>query len=418
MDAIERETYRLHTRAALLEGAFGAIVASVAEVARKGLAADTLVITLITMAPAVTQVLALFIAGRLDSSRPRKLIRRAGLLGRLPLLILLLRWDDPWLLLVLVSVQALSMVPIISAWNGILRSNYTERSRGRIFGLAARWQSVAAAVAVIASGIWAEREPEAFRWLFPLAGVIGASACVLYSSVPRREGMIAAPSAVRLSSAGSLIRVLRRDARFRQYQLGFFFYGMGFMALATAKPFITVDELRLDWHVLLGARAIPYIAGIIFSPFFGNLMDRIGAARLGVISFAGLVLYGIVLSLADDAVTFCLAEVIFGVAMTGVTILWNMGAIAFAKEGEAMQYMAIHVALVGVRGLLGHPVGGLFSEYASDPRWVILFCCAVWASAAAVMLRLGRRMRADGAGEPGALAPDDESGTPAQSGSG
>jgi len=77
------------------------------------------------------------------------------------------------------------------------------------------------------------------------------------------------------------------------------------------------------------------------------------------------------------------------------TILWNLGPIAFAREGEGMQYMAIHVALVGVRGLLGHPVGGVITEYASDPRWVILFCGAVWLAAALVMRRLGRRMRGD-----------------------
>jgi len=400
MDAIEKDTYRLHTRAAFFEGAFGAVLASVADVARKGLGADTLLITLITMAPAVTQCLALFVAGRVAAAHPRRLIRGAGLVGRLPLLVLLVRWDDPWLLLVLVSVQALSMVPIISAWNGILRSNYTAESRGRIFGRAARYQSLAGAIAIIASGVWAERDPDAFRLLYPFAGVIGAWACVLFASVPRREGRIAAPSGVRLSSAGTLIAVLRRDPRFLRYQVGFFFYGMGFMALATAKPFITVDVLELDWAVLLGARAIPYLAGIAFSPYFGRLLDRIGQARVGAISFGGLVLYGIALSLARDAVTFCLAEVLFGIAMTGVTIIWNMGPIAFAKEGEAMQYMAIHVSLVGVRGLLGHPVGGLITEYASDPRWVILFCGGAWLTAALVMRRLGRQMREDGAGAP------------------
>jgi MFS family permease len=398
MDPIERDTYRLHTRAAFFEGAFGAVLASVADVARKGLGADTLLITLITMAPAVTQCLAIFATGRIAAAHPRRLIRWAGILGRLPLLILLIRWDDPWLLLILVSVQALSMVPIISAWNGILRSNYTAENRGRIFGRAARYQSLAGAIAIVASGIWAERDPEAFRYLYPFAGIVGAWACVLFASVPRREGRIAAPSGVRLSSAGSLLGVLRRDANFRQYQIGFFFYGMGFMALATAKPFITVDVLELDWAVLLGARAIPSLAGIALSPYFGQLLDRIGQARLGVISFGGLVLYGIALSLADDAATFCAAELLFGISMTGVTILWNMGPIAFAREGEAMQYMAIHVALVGVRGMLGHPVGGLITEYASDPRWVILFCGLAWLSAAMVMRRLGRRMREGAAG--------------------
>lgn len=395
LDRIERDTYRLHTRAAFFEGAFMAVIWSVGEIARKGVGADHLMITLITMAPAVSQCLALFIAGRVASTHPRRAIRGAALVGRLPILLLLIWGDDPILLLVLVTVQALAMVPIVSAWNGVLRSNYTEANRGRLFGRASRYQSVAGALAVIGSGIWAQQDSSAFRYFLPIAALLGVWACVLFSTVPRREGRIAAPPAVRLGSVRTLLAVLVRDRRFRQYEMGFMCYGMGFMALMTAKPFITVDVLELDWMILLGAKAIPSLMGIALAPRFGKAMDRIGPARLGALSIGCLVLYGGALSLAVGPVTFCLAEVIFGTAMTGVMILWNMGPIAFAKEGEAMHYMSVHVALVGVRGLFAHPIGGLISKYASDPRWVILFSCALWICGSLIMRHLGRLQEED-----------------------
>ena len=168
---------------------------------------------------------------------------------------------------------------------------------------------------------------------------------------------------------------------------------MGFMALGTAKPFITVDVLDLSWVVLLGAKAIPSIAGIALAPFYGRVMDRIGPPRLGAIAFGGLVFYGIALAFARGPVTYCLAEGVFGIVMTGVLILWNMGPVAFAKEGLAMQYMSVHVALVGLRGILGHPIGGWIAHSAGDPRIVIIFSSACWITGSVVMWRLGRAMR-------------------------
>lgn len=396
MDRIENTTYALHKRAALFEGAFGAVMWSVGEVARKGLDAGPLLITLIIMAPAVSQTLALFVAGRVAATQPRRVIRNAGIIGRLPILLLLWRADDAWFLLALVTVQALAMVFIISSWNGVLRSNYTDANRGRLFGRASRFSSLSGGLAIIGAGIWAQFDPDAYRYFFPLAGLLGVWSCITFSRVPRRSGRIAAPPAVRLRSAASLIDVLRRDRRFRQYEIGFFCYGMGFMALGTAKPFIVVDELDLEWSILLGAKAIPSLMGIALAPYFGHLLDRIGPARLGALSFGGLALYGGALALATGPVSYCLAEFVFGTAMVGVMILWNMGPVAFAREGEAMHYMAVHVALVGVRGLLGHPIGGLFAEYASDPRWVLVFSAAFWILGSGLMVRLGRRMREDG----------------------
>ncbi len=393
MDRIEQDTYRLHRRAALFEGAYAAILWSAPEIARKALGAGHLLITLIVMAPAVALSFSLFAAGRVSATHPRRLLRTSALVGRLPILLLLIWTNNPWFLLAIVTIQAFAFIFIISSWNGVLRTNYTDANRGRLFGRASRFQSISGAVVVLASGLWAQQNPEAFRYFLPIAAVFGIVACFVFSRVPLREQSQAAPPAVRLSSARRLIGVLKNDRRFLQYEVGFFFYGMGFMALGTAKPFITVDVLELDWLVLLGAKAIPSLAGIALAPFYGRVMDRIGAPRLGAIAFGGLVLYGIALALATGPVSYCVAEAVFGVVMTGVLIIWNMGPVAFAKPGEAMQYMSLHVALVGLRGILGHPIGGWIAHSAGDPRYVIIFSSIMWITGSVVMWRLGVRMR-------------------------
>ncbi|MBT7131234.1 MAG: hypothetical protein HN891_11060, partial [Planctomycetes bacterium] len=63
MDQIEQKTYRIHVRAILFEGVFGGLMWSTGEIARKALDVDTLMLTLIVMAPAVAQGSVLFFGG-------------------------------------------------------------------------------------------------------------------------------------------------------------------------------------------------------------------------------------------------------------------------------------------------------------------------------------------------------------------
>ena len=44
-------------------------------------------------------------------------------------------------------------------------------------------------------------------------------------------------------------------------------------------------------------------------------------------------------------------------AMAGVNVTWTLGPLALAGLGRAERYMGAHVALVGVRGLIGYPLG-------------------------------------------------------------
>ena len=196
MDRIEQETYRRHRTAALFEGAFGAVIWSTPDIARKALGADHLLITLITMAPAVAQTVAIFVAGRLANSHPRRTIRNAALIGRAPVLVLLFWADDPWLFLAIVAIQALAFVAIISSWNGVLRSNYSSALRGQLFGKASRYQNLSAAIAIVGSGIWAQSQDDAYAYFLPVAAVLGIIGCRIFSGVELREQARTAAPAV------------------------------------------------------------------------------------------------------------------------------------------------------------------------------------------------------------------------------
>ncbi|MEE8142279.1 MAG: MFS transporter, partial [Planctomycetota bacterium] len=142
------------------------------------------------------------------------------------------------------------------------------------------------------------------------------------------------------------------------------------------------------------AKGLFSLAVVLFTPMMGRLMDRIGPARLAARSFGLLALYSAMLLLVQNAWSYALVETFWGVAMSGVGIVWNMGPVTLAPEGEARRYMSIHVALVGLRALIGHPLGGILTRITGDPRWVFLVAIGFLLAATWVMTSLGRDLQA------------------------
>lgn len=407
MPKIEESTYRFHLRAVMFEGVFSGLLWSAPEIARKALGVDNLLLTLIVMAPAVAQGAVLFFGGWISRTGPRRLLRRAATVGRLPLSLTLLllvpmiaNWVQteegmkwiPWFFLILVTVQALASVPITSAINGVIRSNYRDENRGYLFGKVQRWGALISGAGSVIAGFWMHYQNEAFPILYAIAGLTGWLSCMIFSKVPLRDREAAAPDAPDIHNARALWKILVRDRRFFIYEIGFILYGTAFMALITAKPMWTVDKewLALDWRFLLGAKGLSSVMMFILTPYFGKKLDRIGPGWLAGFSYSGLALYAVLLGFSSSPLSFLIAEMVFGCSMAGVILAWNVGPISFASADQGRQYMAVHVALVAVRGLIGHPIGGAMADVTGDPRSVFVFSFVLWLASAAVMFSLGR----------------------------
>jgi MFS family permease len=132
------------------------------------------------------------------------------------------------------------------------------------------------------------------------------------------------------------------------------------------------------------------------SPAFGWLMDRWDAVRLSVIGFAILIVFGGVLVLSRTIGHVYAAFSIYGLAMGAVNIAWTMGPILFARDRDAASYMGVHVTMVGIRGLIGNPIGLLILETAGS-RAAFGVATGLFVVATVLMMDLRRRMRAHAA---------------------
>lgn len=395
LDPIERETYRRHLPSTLCESVFTSICWAGTEIAVKGFEAGILVVTLITMAPGVMQFLSLFAAGPVARVGRRRLLRISSVVGRAPI-VLVYFVGGPYSFLTLLCLQAAAQVFITTSWNSLLSSNYRVTRRGVLYARVAKWGALVGGVVTVGLGFWLDHDPDAFRYGYPIAAVFGVVACFLFAEIPVRpepEGTARPRPGIR-----GLWHIVREDRAFRRYELGFFLYGLGFMSLITAKPIQTADPAHLgfDYSVLLGAKGAFSLLVVLATVSMGRRMDRLGPAGMASRCFALLTVYSALLIFVREPWQYLAIESLFGFAMAGILIAWNMGPVTLAPTPSlAGSYMLIHVALVGVRASIAHPLGGWLVDFTGDPRWVFGVAIVFFVAGAATMHSLARQLARD-----------------------
>jgi len=383
-------TVHHHARAVIGQGVVAAVFLLNEYVARKGLGASRWHVLALLLIPSLAQFLAAT-ANPLDPRRPlgRAPFRTAGIPSRLFLLSFLvlpfLRFDTGFVAIVAMSLFVEALMLPIQNWT--LAANYTHSTRGRRFGTTTGLQALAIIVVILPAGWVLDRSPDAWPWLYALAALAGVYGYIHWSRLRRRwrrkqreEPEHASPWAA-----------LRADKEFRSFEIGFMIYGLGFLMLQPVLPIYLVDELRVSYADVGLSRGLLFWAGMcVASPIMGRLADRIGVFRTCALSFAALTLFPIALLVLPGKSAFLAGYLIYGLAMGGVNVAWNLGPITIARGRDPLPFLNAHVALVAFRALVGMPAGaGIQAAFGTRPVFVVVIGLEV--IAAVLMLRLAHR---------------------------
>ncbi|MEM7168190.1 MAG: MFS transporter [Planctomycetota bacterium] len=407
LDRVERYTYHHHVRATLFEGVYMGAMWGAPDIAAKNLGAGPLAITLLTMVPGVASLFSLYLIPRIDRMHRRTLIMTASLLGRLPF-VLFVFWCDIRAFVILITLQSIANVGIISSWNALLRTNYRDHLRGRLYGRTSRVQALLIGVTSIGMGVLLDYEERALPYVYAVVAIFGVVACWVFAKIQARPFLVLdtathpadepTPTTQASATTGvttwAAIGVLGRDRAFRWFEGSFFLYGIAFMAAITALPSFGANTLDLDNSQMLGARALFNLLIAICTVHTGVLLDRLGPAKLAAFCYFLLALVMVFFAFTTGPVSYMLSYMAFGVAMSGVQIVWNMGPVHFAPLQEAGKYMGLHMALVGIRAMFGHPLGGWVLAETGNPRLVFWISCVIFVCGALGMWILARRMQA------------------------
>lgn len=410
--AVARYTWRMHFPAAALAGAVFGIVDLAAFVAKRSLAAPAWVVPALTVASQVPWMLAPAWEVVFGRTAPRRVFLWLGAITYLPLLLVAFvvpvlgvygqaSPNDVGLDLVLFLAVITNFHLMHGAYlphrGALLRANYPEWVRGRMYARAEIVSALAVLVTTRVGGALLDVDPSWMRVIFPVAGGLGLFSAILLARIRWRRDGVRAPLREPGVRSGLLaigrswrdaVRILRTDRPFFVFEIGFMLYGIGLLAGAPLVILLAEGPLGLSYNQWTDAKGVAmpigFVGGLLFA---GRWVDRWGPARVGAMSFGLLALYFLSVTFARSAGHLTAALLLFGIAMAGVTTVWALGPLHFAPPGQARTYAGVHVSLVGARSAVAPVLGYALAEWISL-RIALGVSAALIALGALVLLRL------------------------------
>ena len=246
----------------------------------------------------------------------------------------------------------------------LLKWFYSDSIHGRIFSLLFGVGVLATIVSSFFVGRWLNADPNAYRWIFPLAGSLQLTGFVVILLSVQRIPPIpvgAAPPLRRVvfDPILQVVSIFKQDRIFLRYELAFMTYGAAWMICDALLPVLVTDRLKLPYDSFsqstMMARNCVSLCAVL--PW-GILLDRVGAVRTSSAAFGVLAGYPILLLIATDEWGLGLANIVFGLGISGIALTWMLGPVSFAPTQElASKYAAIHAMCVGIRGLIFELLG-------------------------------------------------------------
>lgn len=345
-----------------------------------------------------------------------------------------------WFIAQVAAAQVL-LAGVVTVRSAIWKSNYPAPVRGQIAARLQAVRSIISVVSVQAAAAICDRQPDAYRYVFPIAALFGVIGVVMLRRLRIRGergelrraratsqtgephgGTIGRYRIAELISPasvfGQLFRVLRNDRRFSQYCIAQSLQGAAnLMTIPVVVDVVTrhlePDSERAFWISTGLIVALPILAVLGSLSRWGRLFDGVGVLRFRVVNVVGwtaAILFGMFgtlvtgdahrigpLYLPIAVVLFALRGILHGVSQGGGALAWNLGHLHFAKPDEAEVYMGIHVFLAGVRGLIAPLAGMWLWTTIGWPVWLIALGLAL--SGLAIYDAMARYERAATNGE-------------------
>jgi MFS family permease len=371
--------------ASLFDGLTQGIMLLQETIAKKALGASDYQISLIGVIANATMFFSFFISYFFTHRSKKNLLFWGYFLGRFIFIFSFLITDSSVFLLFLFFFHTLYSVQV-PVLNNFFQ-NYMAANRGFAFGIARMVLMVFAMAASLTAGHLLDLWPGYYRYILP---VIAASAAVTYFIFYRIEAKIQYPAVASRRTPEffrELTRILKHG-KFIMFEGIFMVYGFAYMVCVPVVPLFLIKSLKLSYFEMAQAMGIySQIFILLTIPLAGKIYDRINVWKIGSFSYAVLIFYPVcfIVSYFTQQKMFAFGGLLFfSLGLSGITILWNLGTIHFAKDADSFLYQGFHVSCTGLRGLAGPLLGyfcmikfGLLSVFILSAT---LFGAALWMS--------------------------------------
>lgn len=400
LDPLGQSTARLLLWSALFNGVVQSLNQTQDIIARKALHATATQLTIMAMIWPVSNLLSIWWSRLFEKScHKSRYFLLVGVFGRLSLIYgLWLSGMNEFMLLLGLMFSFNSL--LIPAQNSIYQKNLPAGKRGSIYGYITALGLLVTVVFTFFAGRMLDLHEQSFRIILAVTAGAGFIACLLLSLVRQQKvekqdncGWQDWRSTLHKPLSDTLA-LLKKDKPFASFERSFSVYGMGFIIMQPVLPIFLVDMLKLSYTGNFIAKGvISQLPMLFLSPYLGKLHDRLHPFRFISLSFGMLALFPALIILSNltlqwlvlSQVIVYIAFALFGVAMTGVNLAWNMGSIYFAGNQDASIYQSVHVTMTGIRGIIAPLLGllllntlGLISVFAAALLFLLSACYLSW----------------------------------------
>jgi len=388
----EAAAFRLHLGYSLIDGMMRGALIMNEFVFIKSLSGTSYQLGVLFQFTVIVLIFSVFFNELLRRSKNKKrLLRQAAFITHLPLLFLLLfpkhEMDLPaeslyhYAFLMIFLVYHLSRPLVFPTINLLLKNNYRLETFGSLFSIATSVNKVMMLVTTFSYGLLLDYDHYAFTYVFPVLGALGVFSIYLLSRISYIEERTEALSRSFMDSVkGSLknlVRILRFNAPYRDYELGFMFYGFAFMSTKAVITLFYKEELDLNYTSVAFYQNGFNILAIVLLPVFGKLLGRTDPRRFVMLTYSSLALYLFFIGFTQyfpfyidvweiQLYWFLLLAIIFkGVFVSTMSLSWSIGSSYFCSKEEAGDYQSVHLTLTGLRAIFAPLVGVMFYEMIS-----------------------------------------------------
>lgn len=395
----ERKAFVLHMSYSFLEGIIAGLIILNEFVFVKSLLGSNYQLAVLFQFTVAVFLLLIFMNEWLKRIRnKRNVLRRAALLTRLPLILLLffprssesLGGDSVYhyIFLGIFLVYFMGNTVIWPTINLFLKTSYRHDNFSRLFSYATTLNKIVMMVTTFIYGWLLDIDNYIFVYIFPAAAVLGVISVFLLSLIPYQVNKVEVKedgfwNSVRESGMG-MVRILRTNRPFLDFEIGFMLYGIGFMVSATVMVLFFENGLGLNYSSIAFYKNGYNVLAIIMLPFFGKLMGKIDPRRFAAISFLSMLLYILFLTLTEYYPAYTqfwdirlyhllIFYILFhGVFAATMALTWFIGSAYFCPPEEAGNYQSVHLVLTSFRSLFAPLMGiALYEAFGFTITFVI-----------------------------------------------
>ncbi len=365
---------------------------------RKHLNASVFQISLLVMLKPTVSIFSFywssFIRGRKSVLRKNFVI--ASILGRVPYLLFPFV-DNIWFFLFSGAIYMLFYRAANPAWLEMMKLNLDSGSYKKYYSLSSAIGFAEGAILAISCGWILDYNSDHWKLLFCVSAIVGLIGTFVQARIPvlGEEEDTSPKISIKESITKPWVdgyNLIRKRPDFAKFQWGFMLGGAGLMLFQPALPIFFADVLKISYiDFSIGIIICRGLGSSIASPLWGRWMHELSVSKQMTLMLVLFALFPLVLYFSVfNLFWFYFAYFIYGVATSGSHVVWNLSGPLFSDKKDSSMYSGVNVIMVGLRGCVIPPIGGILCVILG-PVFLLIMGSSICLFAGSQMLFKGRK---------------------------